>query len=61
MKPDENGCYYRVVTDSKGRKHYPVQCEEQNRCSRCGWNPEVEQQRIAKIKERLCKTNTERS
>ena len=55
---NETGCKYRVVIDSKGREHFPVQCEEQNKCSRCGWNPEAEQKRISKIKEKLCRTNT---
>lgn len=44
-KKDKNGCMFRPLG---------VQCYEANphRCAKCGWNPEVEEKRIAQIRER---------
>ena len=42
---DKNGCIFRP---------FGVQCYEQDaaHCRKCGWNPDVEAERIAKIMER---------
>ena len=30
----------------KFNKNFCVDCMEQNKCSKCGWNPEVKKERI---------------
>lgn len=42
-----NRCPYRI--DGDGR--YPIDCPEKDRkCSKCGWNPDVEAERIKNLK-----------
>ena len=42
-----------ITLDTPGKEckfNLYVDCEEQDKCSKCGWNPQVQKKRIEKIK-----------
>lgn len=46
MAKETGNCKYKLY----------IECFDQKNCKKCGWNPEVEKKRKAKLKKKIAKT-----